>query len=82
MTIYYSFTRKDINYYVVGTLSKGDSFNYGDVYVPLEHESESFCLGIACKDCSLRGLCDSSDRLASLLKLAPNLLTNFPELGV
>lgn len=82
MTIYHSFTQKDINYYVVGTLCKGDSFNYGDVYVPLERENESFCLGTTCKDCSLRDLCDSSDRLASLLKLAPNVITNFPELGV
>lgn len=64
-----------------------DTVTVGDVYLSLSAKgaSSGLCIFKDCSDCKLRAVCgtnNASTRLKAALKLAPNLLTNFPELGV
>lgn len=87
MTIYHSFTEAGITYHLIDTLQPTDTITVGDVYLPLSSKEVNggLCVFISCSDCKLKAICSASSdstRLKTALKLAPNLLTNFPELGV
>lgn len=87
MTIYHSFTEAGTTYHLIDTLQPTDTITLGDVYVPLSSTAATsgLCVFIGCSDCKLKTICGASSdstRLKTALKLAPNLLTNFPELGV
>lgn len=87
MTIYHSFTKDKTTYHIVDKLSKSSTITFGHVYVTLtSKETDTHCPFKNCHKCQFTHVCDctSNDnaRLTEILKLAPNLLTNFPELGV
>lgn len=86
MTIYHSFTKAGTNYHIIDEFQPTDTICVGDVYLPLSDNAVAgSCNFIDCSECKLKLLCelnDDSERLIEALKLAPNLLTNFPELGV
>ena len=87
MTIYHSFTEAGTTYHLIDTLQPTDTITLGDVYLPLSSKAvtDGLCVFIGCSDCKLKAICSAnndSTRLKTALKLDPNLLTNFPELGV
>lgn len=87
MTIYHSFTKAGTNYHIIDEFQPTDTICVGDTYISLsvEEQNGGICLFTACTDCAVNSLCDAKTneaRLKAAVKLAPNLLTNFPELGV
>ena len=86
MTIYGTLTHKKVKYFLIDAFQPTDTICVGDVYLPLSNDAISgSCTFIHCDDCKLQHLCNSNDdaeRLQLASKLFPNLLTNFPELGV
>lgn len=87
MTTYHSFTEAGTTYHLIDKFQLTDTVVAGDVYLSLSPNEENggLCIFMSCPDCKLRTVCGASSdstRLKTALKLAPNLLTNFPELGV
>ena len=86
MTIYDTLTHKKVKYFLIDAFQPTDTICIGDVYLPLSNDAVSgSCTFTDCDDCKLQRLCNSNDdaeRLKIAFKLFPNLLTNFPELGV
>ena len=83
MTIYHSFTKAGTNYHIIDEFQPTDTICVGDTYISLQNGG--ICLFTACTDCAVNNICDAKTneaRLKAAVKLAPNLLTNFPELGV
>lgn len=86
MTIYHSFTKAGTNYHIIDDFKPTDTLIAGDVYKCISiTENGGLCLFTSCADCAVATICGvttNEDRLKATIKLAPNLLTNFPELGV
>lgn len=86
MTIYHSFTKAGTNYHIIDDFEPTDTLIAGDVYKCIFiTENGGLCLFTNCADCAVTAICGADtneDRLKATIKLAPNLLTNFPELGV
>lgn len=87
MITYHSFTKGKTTYHIVDKLRKSSTITFGHVYVTLtSKEANTHCPLKDCDKCHFTHVCDhtndNSARLTEILKLAPNLLTNFPELGI
>ena len=87
MITYHTYTKGKTNYHIVDKLRKSDTITFGDVYVTMTGQEEtSHCPFGDCTKCYFTNICNHPDdhnkRLYEILKLAPNLLTDYPELGV
>ena len=87
MTTYHSFTKAGTNYHIIDEFQPTDTICFGDTYITLfaNELNGNICLFTACANCAVNNLCDAvtdEARLKAAVKLVPNLLTNFPELGV
>ena len=90
MIIYHTFTKDEITYHIIDDFYPDDVLRFGDVYIRLNsiskhNKTEYFCNILEnCDNCAVREVCsnDNSDRFNAILKLAPDLLTNFPELSI
>ena len=87
MIIYHTYTKNKTNYHIVDKLRKSDTITFGDIYLTMTVQEESIhCPFIGCAKCYFTNICEHTDdnnkRLDEILKLAPNILTNYPELGI
>lgn len=86
MTIYGTLTHNKAKYFLIDTFQPTDTVCVGNVYLPLsDNATPGSCTFMDCSDCKLEKLCTSNDdaeRIQIASKFFPNLLTNFPELGV
>lgn len=86
MTTYYTFTKAGQTYHIIDKFTSDALINPMHVFVmteSMEDDTTHHCF-IDCPDCLLRHICveDVEDRLEASVKLYPEILENFPELGV
>ena len=87
MTTYHTFTEAGQTYHIIDKFTSDVLINPTHVFVMTnshEDESSHLCGILDCNDCILRSICyhDIEDRLDAAVKLFPEILENFPELGV
>lgn len=87
MTTYYTFTKADQTYHIIDKFTSDVLINPTHIFVMTnshEDDNSHLCGTLNCSDCVLRSICyhDVEDRLNAAVKLYPEILENFPELGV
>ena len=87
MTTYHTFTEAGQTYHIIDKFTSDVLINPTHVFVMTnsdEDDSDHLCGTLDCSDCLLRHICvdDVEDRLDAAIKLFPEILETFPELGV
>lgn len=87
MTTYHTFTKHDQTYHIIDKFTSDALINPMHVFVMTSSDEDDInhlCGTLYCSDCVLRSICYHSvkDRLDEAVKLFPEILENFPELGV
>lgn len=86
MTTYHTFTEADQTYHIIDKFTSDVLINPTHVFMltePMEDDTTRHCF-IDCNDCLLEHICqeDVQNRLDASVKLFPEILETFPELGV
>ncbi len=86
MITYHTFTEANQTYHIIDKFTSDALINPMHVFVmteSMEDDTTHHCF-TDCPDCLLRHICleDVEDRLNAAVKLFPEILENFPELGV
>ena len=87
MITYHTFTEADQTYHIIDKFTSDVLINPTHIFVMTSSDgddSSHLCGTLDCSDCILRSICcyDVEDRLDAAVKLFPEILENFPELGV
>ena len=87
MITYHTFTEADQTYHIIDKFTSDVLINPTHVFVMTssdENDNSHLCGTLDCSDCVLRSICyhDLEDRLDEAVKLFPEILDTFPELGV
>lgn len=87
MTTYHTFTEADQTYHIIDKFTSDVLINPTHIFVMTssdENDNSHLCGALDCSDCQLRHICyhDAEDRLDEAVKRFPEILENFPELGV
>ena len=87
MTTYHTFTEADQTYHIIDKFTSDVLINPTHVFVMThsdEDDSGHLCGTLNCNHCALKTICyhDVEDRLDAAVKLFPEILETFPELGV
>lgn len=87
MITYHTFTEADQTYHIIDKFTSDVLINPTHVFVmtnPGEWDNDRLCGIVECLDCALETICnrDLENRLDAAVKLFPEILENFPELGV
>ena len=87
MITYHTFTEAGQTYHIIDKFTSDVLINPTHIFVMTssdEYDNSHLCGTLDCSDCLLRHVCaeDVEDRLDAAVKLFPEILENFPELGV
>ena len=87
MITYHTFTKADQTYHIIDKFTSDVLINPTHIFVMTssdENDNSHLCGTLDCSDCQLSHICyhDAEDRLDEAVKLFPEILENFPELGV
>lgn len=87
MITYHTFTEADQTYHIIDKFTSDVLINPTHIFVMTsadENDNSHLCGTLECLDCALRTICyhDLEDRLDAAVKLFPEILDIFPELGV
>lgn len=87
MITYYTFTKADQTYHIIDKFTSDVLINPTHIFVMTSSDEDDIshlCGTLNCSDCVLRSICyhDVEDRLNAAVELFPEILENFPELGV
>lgn len=87
MTTYHTFTEADQTYHIIDKFTSDVLINPTHIFVMTnsdEDDSDHLCSTLDCSYCALKTICyhDLENRLDAAVKLFPEILENFPELGV
>ena len=87
MITYHTFTEADQTYHIIDKFTSDVLINPTHIFVMTnshENDNSHLCGTLDCSDCVLRSIClhDVEDRLDAAVELFPEILENFPELGV
>ena len=87
MITYHTFTEAGQTYHIIDKFTSDVLINPTHVFVMTssdENDNSHLCGILNCSDCLLKHICyhDVEDRLNAAVELFPEILENFPELGV